>query len=210
MQFEKALNDYLVNQMCIDPQEIIEKIGELKQEEHQDHIYHMICNFFIALKEENAEEKIQKIFLSYEYLFDHKPTYAIIDTLRHVFDGFAHGGLHQIFTRQENEDWYPKVRLNRELKPNDIAILDETVTIYRGCSTCEYTSKKYGQSWTTSKTVADLFAYSHYQNQTWFKPKDRLVLQGTVPRSGIFYSNQNGEFEVVVNVSLLREVMVCA
>jgi hypothetical protein len=208
--FENELHDFLATEMCIDTKELIDKISGLECEAHIIDIYKIISDFFAALKKEAAEEEIQKIFLSYEHLFNHGAAYAIIDPLRHVFDGFAYGGLHQIYTRQENEAWYPKIRLSRELKPNDIATLDEVVIIYRGCSTSEYTSKEYGQSWSTSKDVAKQFSHAHYQNQPWFKPENRIVLQSTIFRSAIFYSKQDCEFEIVVNVNLLGKVMVCA
>jgi len=208
--FNKELYQFLTHEMCIDTRDLIEHIHALEHAEHIDYIYGIIEEFFTALQEKEAEEKIQKIFLSHEHLFEIEPVYAIIDPLRHAFDGFAYGGLHQLYTRQENEAWYPKVRLTRELKPNDIATLDEVVKIYRGCSPNEHKSKKYGQSWSTSKNVAEQFAYAHYQSQPWFNPENRVVLQATIPRSAIFYSNQNCEFEIVVNVNLLGEVRVCA
>ena len=169
----------------------------------------MIENFFISLNKEDAEEEIQRIFLDYEHLFDNEHAYALIDPIRHAFSGFAYGGLLQLFTRQENEAWYPRVLLTTELKPNDIANLGETIEIYRGCSMNEHITQKYGQSWSTSKDVAEQFAYFHYQNQPWFNLQDRVVLQSKVPKTAIFYSKQECEFEIVVNVNLLDKVRVC-
>lgn len=63
--------------------------------------------------------------------------------------------------------------------------------------------QKYDQSWSTSKDVAEQFAYFHYQNQQWFNLQDRVVLQSKVPKTAIFYSKQECEFEIVVNVNLL-------
>lgn len=74
----------------------------------------------------------------------------------------------------------------------------------------EHIIQKYGQSWSTSKNVAEQFAYVHYQNQPWFNLQDRAVLQSTIPRTAIFYSKQECEFEIVVNVILLGEVRACA
>ena len=208
--FNKELHQFLTHEMCIDTQDLVEKIHTLECDELINDIYRMVEDFFAALQEEEAEEKIQKAFLNYEHHFENISAYAIIDPLRHAFDGFAYGGLHQLYTRQENEAWYPRVYLTRELKPNDIATLDEVVKIYRGCSADENHSKKYGQSWSTSKDAAEQFAYVHYQNQPWFNPENRVVLQSTIPKSAIFYSKQHCEFEVVVNVHFLGEVRVCA
>lgn len=208
--FTKKLHEFLANEMCIDVHDLIEKINEPKCNAHLNDLYKIIGEFSAALHGEKAEKEIQRIFLNYEHLFDHEAAYAIIDPLRHAFDGFAYGGLHQLYTRQENETWYPKIILTRELKPNDIASLNEFVTIYRGCSANEHASKTYGQSWSTSKYIAELFAHVHYQNYPWFNSKIRVVLQSTIPKSAIFYSKQYGEFEVAVDVRCLHEIEVCA
>lgn len=205
----QELHQFLINEMCIDTQDLTEKINSLDCDSCIGDTYKMIESFFISLKKEDAEEEIQRSFLSYEHLFGNEGAYAIIDPIRHAFDGFAYGGLHQLYTRQENEAWYPKVRLIKELKPNDIENLGGTVVIYRGCSMSEHIMQKYGQSWSTSKNVAEQFAYVHYQNQPWFNLQDRTVLQSTIPKAAIFYSRQECEFEIVVNVSLLGKVGVC-
>lgn len=208
--FSQEVHEFMVNEMCIDIQDLTERINSLDYSSHIDDIYRMTESFFASLKKENAEEEIQRTFLNYEHLFDDVHTYAIIDPIRHAFSGFAYGGLHQLFTRQENEAWYPKVILTKELTPNDIASLAETVEIYRGCGMNEHTIRKYGQSWSTSKNVAEQFAHVHYQNQPWFNIQNRVVLQSTAPRSAIFYSKQECEFEVVINVNLLGKVKVCS
>lgn len=200
---------FLTNEMCIDTQDLTEKISSLSCGGHVGDICRMVEDFIISLKKEDAEEEIQKIFLRCENLFEDEHAYAIIDPIRHAFDGFAYGGLHQLFTRQENEAWYPRVLITKELKPNDIESLAEIVDIYRGCSMSEHITQKYGQSWSTSKNVAKQFAYVHYQNQPWFNLQDRTVLQSTISKTAIFYSKQECEFEVVVNVDLLGKVIVC-
>lgn len=206
MPFSKELHQFLTQEMCINTQDLTEKIRALGQPTHINDICRLLEEFFIATQGKEAEAKIQKIFLSYEHLFESEPAYAIIDPMRHAFDGFVYGGLHQLFARQENEAWYPKVCLTKELKPNDIATLDKIVEIYRGCSASEYVSKMYGQSWSTSKKVAEEFAYIHYQSQSWFNAEDRVVLQSTIPRSAVFYSKQHCEFEVVVDTKHLGVV----
>ncbi|ENC9782876.1 hypothetical protein L4Z64_000943 [Pseudomonas aeruginosa] len=209
MPLSQEAHQFLTNEMCIDIQDLTEKINSLDCGSQVRDIYTMIENFFISLNKEDAEEEIQRIFLDYEHLFDNEHAYALIDPIRHAFSGFAYGGLLQLFTRQENEAWYPRVLLTTELKPNDIANLGETIEIYRGCSMNEHITQKYGQSWSTSKDVAEQFAYFHYQNQPWFNLQDRVVLQSKVPKTAIFYSKQECEFEIVVNVNLLDKVRVC-
>ncbi|TOF97028.1 hypothetical protein CGJ11_23165, partial [Vibrio parahaemolyticus] len=71
---------------------------------------------------------------------------------------FAYNGLHQLYTRQENESWHPKVVLTDVLEPNDIDTLPEEVILYRGCGHTEFDNQEFGQSWTTSEDRAKDFA----------------------------------------------------
>jgi hypothetical protein len=130
----------------------------------------------------------------------------VLDSLRHAFTSYAFNGLHQLYTRQENECWYPKIILNEVLTPNDIDSLPEIIQLYRGCSVNEYESGDYGQAWTTSIDRAKDFAYNHYQGQDWFNIKDRIVLDTKYSRDNVLFSDQSIEFEVVVDVSKLGKV----
>lgn len=210
MSLSHELRELLTDSMCIEIQDLIEKIQTLESPKWRSDIYSMLENFFVVLNGEGAKDEILKIFQSYEHLSNNDHAHEIIDPLRHAFTSFACGGLHQLFTRQENEAWYPKIVLAKELEPNDIATLAHVVEIYRGCGMSEHDSGSYGQSWTTSKNIAMNFAYSHYQNQPWFNGANRVVLKSKIPRSAIFYSDQNCEFEVVVDVSFLDAVHVYA
>jgi len=131
---------------------------------------------------------------------------AVLDSLRHAFSSFAYGGLHQLFTRQENEVWYPRIVLDEELKPNDIDKLPGEIILYRGTDFVELNSETYGQSWTTSKNVAHDFAFKHYANQPWFEESQRLILSAKISKEHVYYSNQSREFEVVVDTSKLADV----
>jgi DNA-binding XRE family transcriptional regulator len=204
----KEILDFMAGDMCIDVDNLVEKIQEIRCALHQEEIYKIISGFHLALSEEDAEHKIQKTFLEYEHLFQISDVYAVIDPLRHAFHGFAYNGLHQLYTRQENEAWYPKIVLNRQIEPNDIESLRNPVAIYRGCDFGEQQTKKYGQSWTTSIHIAQLFAYKHYEHEAWFESRNRLVLKAVIPISAIYYSNQEGEFEVVVNIQHLTHIDV--
>jgi len=73
----------------------------------------------------------------------------------------------------------------------------------------EYQLKEYGQAWSTSKVVAEAFAYQNYEGQPWFYEGNRLVLQANIYRSHLFYSQQSGEFEVAVNTECLLNVEIC-
>ena len=147
-----------------------------------------------------------------QYYFDHFDSIdnllvsEISDSLRHAFCSFAYGGLHQLFTRQENEMWYPEIILSRELKPNDISSLPDVVILYRGTDRSEFDTKNFGQSWTTKLEVAKDFAFRHYDSQPWFDASNRIVLQTTYLKSDVYFSNQSCEYEVVVNTSKLQTV----
>ena len=195
--------------MCIDVEDLNTKINEPSVMSYSDKLCACIEGFFDALSTDGAEDKILDIFLSYEYIHTNKAAYSLLDTLRYAFDGIAYGGLHQLYTRQENEGWYPKIKLINELKPNDIDTLPEIITIYRGCSNAEHQIKDYGQAWSTSKTVAERFAFKHYQGQEWFVESERVVLKATIPKPYIFYSKQSGEFEVAVDTEYLMNIEKC-
>lgn len=206
---DKQLIGFLANEMCIDVRELIDKICQPNLSNHATDLFRVIGEFRGALDAKNAECRIQKIFTKYEAFFESEEAYGVLDSLRHAFDGFAFGGLHQLFTRQENEVWYPKIILVDELLPNDISSLGQEVVIFRGCSVSEYASGVYGQSWTTSQEVANQFAYVHYRLQSWFVENDRVVVKSSIPKSAIFYSDQKVEFEVVVELCHLGRTELC-
>ncbi|WP_414886497.1 hypothetical protein [Pseudomonas chlororaphis] len=133
---------------------------------------------------------------------------AILDSIRHAFCSFAYNGVHQLFTRQENEAWYPKVILDCELKPNNIGSLPEVVTLYRGTDILELEQSSFGQSWTTKEHVAREFAYKHYVSQNWFKKENRIVLKTEYPRRFVYYANQAPEYEVVINTNRIGKVEI--
>ncbi len=59
-------------------------------------------------------------------------SWVVLDSIRNVFCSYAFNGLHQLFTRQVNEVWHPKIVLDEILEPNDIEKLPNIITIYRG------------------------------------------------------------------------------
>lgn len=153
-----------------------------------------------------AEKEITQYYCERCEAFGETEAKYVLDSIWHAFCSFAYNGLHQLFTRQENEAWYPKIILDSELKPNDIDTLPEVVTIYRGTDKSEYISSKFGQSWTTKEEVAIDFAYRHYENQPWFEKENRIVLVTQYPRCHLYYSYQSCEYEVAVDTSKIGEV----
>ncbi|RVU40094.1 hypothetical protein EOE67_07525 [Rheinheimera riviphila] len=210
MELRHDVVEFLKYQMCVDTEDLCLAITSPSVKTHTGEICLYIAALFDALSCEHAEKEIENIFRNYKHLHTNKAVYCMLDTLRYAFDGIAYGGLHQLFTRQENQAWYPKITLVRELEPNDIHTLDEIVTIYRGCSTKEHELKSYGQSWSTSKSVAHDFAFTFYQGQPWFDASNRVVLKAQIPKNSIFYSKQSVEYEVAVNISDLISIEVCS
>ncbi|MGK3127977.1 hypothetical protein ACCW76_02135 [Pantoea sp. C8B4] len=135
-----------------------------------------------------------------------EPVIQVFDSLRHAFSNYAAGGMHQLYTCQEKEEWYPEILLDEILRPNDIDELNEKITLYRGCDESELNNRHFGQSWTTSLGVAKAFAYIHYAQQTWFDKSKRVVIQTIIDKENVFFSRQTGEYEVAVNTNMLGEV----
>jgi len=127
------------------------------------------------------------------------------DNLREVYLNYVHGGIIQCYQNTTIDKWYPKIIIKNILEPNDILTLKEEITIYRGTSLEEYKSKKYGQSWSIEKSVANSFAFKEYCGQSNYIDEDRVVLSAKIKREDIFYftnNNTNGkveEKEVIVN-----------
>lgn len=130
----------------------------------------------------------------------------VFDALRHSFSCYAYNGLYQLYTRQENECWHPRIILNARLEPNDIALLAPIIKIYRGCGIHEFDNGSYGQAWTTSVDIAKDFAFKHYQDQPWFKKQNRVVVETIYSRDDLLFSHQSIEHEVVVDINKLEVV----
>ncbi|MFW1531263.1 hypothetical protein ACEWAM_22355 [Vibrio parahaemolyticus] len=153
-----------------------------------------------------AEELIRSHYCSLSDEIEDEEVLQVFDALRHSFSCYAYNGLHQLYTRQENEAWHPKVTLIDRLEPNDINKLDSTIKIYRGCDVGEFDTNSYGQAWTTSLDVAKDFAFRHYQSQLWFKKEKRIVVETIYSRDHLLFSDQSIEFEVVVDTKKLSNV----
>lgn len=132
-----------------------------------------------------CEEFIRSHYCNLEILSESDEVVQVFDALRHAFSSYVVVGLHQLYTRQENENWYPKIILTELLIPNDIDSLDERITLYRGCSINELDNNDFGQAWTTDLMTAKEFAYIHYSNQEWFDKENRIVLKTTYSRDHV-------------------------
>ncbi|WP_321405868.1 hypothetical protein [Tolumonas auensis] len=222
--FSDSVADFIANSMKIELDSIESKLNEPDIQPHQAQIIDAIEYFVTEIQ--GYEPHRQKILLPFgisnktEDAIDHyavtllnnfdpeDTVYQVIDSIRHAFSSYAFNGLHQLYTRQENESWYPKIVLTEVLEPNDISNLEQEITVYRGCDIGEYNTSTYGQAWTTSLDIARQFAYGHYANQLWYDESKRVVLKCNYNRSEVLFSHQSVEFEVVVNAEKLTDVEI--
>ena len=153
-----------------------------------------------------AEEFIRSHYCSLSDEIEDEEVLQVFDALRHSFSCYAYNGLHQLYTRQENEVWHPKITLVDRLEPNDINALDSMIKIYRGCDVGEFDDNSYGQAWTTSLEVAKDFAFRHYLSQPWFNEEKRIVVETIYSREHLLFSDQSIEFEVVVDTKKLSNI----
>lgn len=154
-------------------------------------------------QDNEAEEFIRAHFCEITDGIHNSDAIEVLDALRHSFACYAYNGLHQLYTRQENECWHPKIKLTEVLKPNDIESLQQVLTLYRGCDISELENNSFGQAWSTSLETAKEFAYTHYRSQDWFDENNRVVLEATYLRDHVLFSDQSIEYEVVVDVEKL-------
>ena len=215
--------DFISNEMSISLASITSKLGEHTLFPHRDNLESAIAFFISSIRAQNksgylfcgvsfqlSPAQVQINNYSAELSEDLAGTEAlsILDSLRYAFSLFARNGLHELFTCQENVEWYPKVILSKELRPNDISDLPSLVTLYRGTDIAEHTTSSYGQSWTTRKEIAHLFAFKHYVGEPSFKVENRVILITKISKEHAYFSNQNGEFEVVIDVGKISHVEV--
>ncbi len=140
-------------------------------------------------------------FLKKSSILDDSNEYYIFDILRHAFISFKEGGLYSLYKHREAEVWYLKIIIRQNMGCRaDINNLNNEVIIYRGTSEDEYTSKKYGQSWTLSKKIADDFAFVHYSGQTDYENTTRVTIKTKIKKESIYYYNKDDdEKEIIVD-----------
>ena len=188
----------LANEMCVDLEHLKEKIESPEISIHAS----LICEVIETLCSyvgEKTDDDVNSYCVSAMNNMDSEPDFTI-DSIRMAFVRFISGGLKDLFVYQENEAWYPKIILKNILEPNDIESLDEESIIYRGCDLSEFELKQFGQSWTTSESIARDFAYNHYDAQDWFDAEKRILVRAKYNKVDVLYSDQTeyGEYEIVV------------
>lgn len=159
-----------------------------------------------CFNDNQAEEVVNALFCEITDEIVDVQVFQVFDALRYSFVCYAYNGLHQLYTRQENECWHPQIVLTEVLEPNDIDSLPQVLTLYRGCDRSELENHSYGQAWSTSLESAKNFAYIHYLGQDWFDENNRVVLEATYLKEYVLFSDQSIEYEVVVDVNKLDGV----
>lgn len=203
-------NDFIENSMCIDTPHLNERVSSRLLSDHTDLITRYLSELIDASIKKQGDKKIKLIYSKYSQEITCSHLNEFFETIWHVFSVFSKGGLRDLFLYQQNEDWYPKIILTQELKPNDISSLDDPITIYRGCNYRELEQNNFGQSWTTNKKIAEAFAFHHYASQPWFNKKERIIIKALINKKDVYYSNQaSAEKEVSVNPNKLINVAKC-
>jgi hypothetical protein len=202
----KNTEQLLIEKMCVDIDTITSKVETPELSEFKEDVINFINSATEVFAVATSINDFNNLYHKYSYLHDNIMVNEVVDSIRHAYISFWEGGLLDLFTYQENEGWYPKIILKAKLEPNDIESLPDPLTIYRGCSSREFDEKKFGQSWSTSLEIAESFAFSHYQGQSWFNIEERIVLKATIEKKDIFFSKQLGEFEVVVDSKMLKNI----
>ncbi|WP_146018019.1 MULTISPECIES: hypothetical protein [Pseudomonas] len=215
--------EFMFSRMKVPINSIESKLNEPSCREYKVLIENSISSFIKSIRAQDeagytpephsfedspAEIEIQERFLATLSFIKNEEAEFVFDAIRHAFSLYASNGLHQLFIGQENQAWYPKVILDSELNPNDIASLPEIITLYRGTNRTEFLQRNYGQSWTTSRKVAHDFAFKHYENQPGFNRQERVILRTEYPRESVYYANLAPEHEVVVNTSQIGTVTI--
>ncbi len=157
-------------------------------------------------RDNQAEEAINAHFCKVSEKILSDDVLQVLDALRYSFMSYASNGLHQLYTRQENECWHPKIFLTEILEPNDIDSLPPVITLYRGCDIGELENNSFGQAWSTSLESARKFAYTNYLGQDWFNENSRVVLEARYRKEYVLFSDQSVEYEVVVDPGKLEGV----
>lgn len=219
--FKDSDRDFMAKNMKIVVESIESKLNEPFFAEFKEIATFSISKYIEAIKDfeasgqhrdltytidNQAEEAIGAHFCEIVDGISNDDAIQVLDALRYSFSCYAYNGLHQLYTRQQNESWHPKVVLTEILEPNDIESLPNIFTLYRGCDIGELENYSFGQAWTTSLECAKEFAYVHYRDQEWFDESRRIVLETRYDKTHVLFSDQSTEFEVVVDAGKLDAV----
>lgn len=220
--FDLGIEDYLKNKMNIDLNHLFEEINKFPDDKSLiKEFLEILVSINLPYKEfelgdsefyknqEYFNEQCKK-FWDKNNINNEKDGYYIFDNLRHSFYSYKFGGLIQLYERAEKEDWYPKIVINSFLgKQEDIDLLDNEITIYRGTSFNEYESGIFSQSWSLDEDIARKFAFVHYSGMINFSSTDRVLLKTVVNKDSIFYYDKdNNEKEVIINPKDIKKEFV--
>lgn len=219
--FTDSDRDFMTKNMKIVVQSIESKLNEPFFSEFKEIAIRSISKYIEAIKDfeasgqkrnlfcvlgNQAQQAINAHFGEIVKEISNDDAIQILDALQRSFSGYAYNGLHQLYTRQANESWHPKIVLTEVLEPNDIESLPNVLTLYRGCDIGELENHTFGQAWSTSLESAKEFAYVHYRDQAWFDKSRRIVLETRYNKTDVLFSDQSSEFEVVVDTGKLGAV----
>jgi hypothetical protein len=214
--FSKKTNSYLTNEICIDSEDLENKIlKDINNHSFFNDLIEFMMNLELPNKYNSPlnKDKNQKYIniKFYHFLKDNKlttksPEHFIFDNIRHAFINFKEGGVLQMYQYREAEVWYPKIIIKNFIGiAKDIDTLENNITIYRGTSQREYDSNKFGQSWTLDKNVAEKFAFIHYKGNELYKNTLRIVIQAEIKKEYIYYYKIHDiEHEVIINSNTLN------
>ncbi|MCG3668594.1 hypothetical protein ACOTVO_07235 [Aliarcobacter butzleri] len=220
--FDLGIEDYLKNKMNIDLNHLFEEINKFPDDKSLiKEFLEILVSINLPYKEfelgdsefyKNQEyfDEQWKKFWDKNGINDEKDSYYIFDNLRHAFNSYKFGGLIQLYERAEKEDWYPKIVINSFLgKQEDIDLLDNEITIYRGTSFKEYESGIFSQPWSLDEDIARKFAFEHYRGQLFYSNTERVLLKTKINKSDIFYYyRDNIEKEIVINPKDIKKEFV--
>ncbi|KIM13138.1 MAG: hypothetical protein KU38_00250 [Sulfurovum sp. FS08-3] len=205
--------DYFENKMCINLEYLEKEILNIYPQKLK--LLYEFIEFLMSLKVPNSSQYFDiedfinekcNDFDTNKNLLETDKEYYIFATIRHAFISFKEGGILQMYQYSENEEWYPKIKINQYLGIDaDIDELGDEIVIYRGTSIYEYNSKRFGQSWSLSYDIASKFAFEHYKYQPNYQDTLRVILKATVSKSIVFYyKSYQSEDEVIINNNLIK------
>lgn len=217
--FTEKVDNYLINDMCIDPEFINKILDEFSNEKQliEEYLEYLI-DYKFPYSCSEMWHKNQKHFESYYIKFwkyyeidEGKEYYKIFDNFWRIFLNFKKEGVIHSYEKMDSEDtYYPKIIVKKYYgKEEDINELQEPIIIYRGTSIEEYDSGNFSQSWSLSYNEAKKFAFEKYRWNIDKLGKSRVVLKTEITKSDIFYFNKsNGEKEVVINPKDIKKESV--
>ena len=114
--------DFMTNDMRIDVASIEAKINEPFFTKFKSIAVDAIAKYIEAIKafealgikrdlfshiDNEAEEFTRSHYCNLADMIENEAVLQVFDTLRYSFSCYAYNGLHQLYTRQENQSWHP-------------------------------------------------------------------------------------------------------